>query len=79
MVNYYRCEMRYRIDQSIVEYIGSNSDLWRNDGLLISYSVVTICGVSVHLGSMKPTWALRKSNLNHAHPPFHVYMLEFIY
>jgi hypothetical protein len=29
-----------------------------------------ICGVSLHLWSMKPTQALRKRNFNHTHPVF---------
>ena len=33
----------------MVEQIGGSGDLWRNTELLISYSVVTISGVSVHL------------------------------
>ena len=40
VVNYYRCKMRYRINSSMVEYNAGSSDLWRNEGLLISYSVV---------------------------------------
>ena len=49
VVNYYRCKMRYRINRSMVENIAGSSDLRRNEGLFISYSVVTICGVSLHL------------------------------
>ena len=79
VVNYYRCRMRYRFNRSMVEYIAGSSDLWQNDGLLISFSVVNICGVSVHLASMKPTRALRTRNLNHTHPTFLFSMLEFIY
>ena len=60
MVNYFRCKMKYRINWSMVEQIGGSGDLWRNTELLISYSVVTISGVSLHLRSMKLTQALRK-------------------
>ena len=49
VVNYYRFEIRYRIDRSMDEYIAGCSDLWGNEGLLIFYSVVTICCVSLHL------------------------------
>ena len=63
----------------MVEYIAGSSDLRRNEGLLMSYPAVTICGVSLHLRSMKPTRALRKRNLNHTHPAFLCYMLKFIY
>jgi len=79
VVNYYRCTMWYTMNWSMVEYIANSSDLWRNDGLHISYSVVTNCGVSLHLWSMQPTWALRKRYLNHTHPAFLCYMLEFIH
>ena len=37
------------MSQSMVGYIASSSDLQRDAGLLISHSVVTICGVSLHL------------------------------
>jgi hypothetical protein len=33
----------------MVEYIAGSSDLRRKEGLLISHSVVTNCGVSLHL------------------------------
>jgi len=77
VVYYYRCKKWYRINQSMVECIAGSSDLLRNEGLRISHSGVTICGVSLHLWSMKPTW-LRKRNLSHTHPAFLCYMLESI-
>jgi len=43
--NYYRCEMRSRMNGSKVEYIAGSSDLRWNEGLLISHSVVTSCVV----------------------------------
>jgi hypothetical protein len=49
VVNYYRCEMRYRINQTMVEYIAGTSDLWWNEGPLISHSVVTNRRVLLHL------------------------------
>jgi len=76
VVNYYRRKMWYRINQRIVEYIAGSSDPhWKGD-LLISHSVVMICGFSLHLSSMKQIWQ-RNSNLNHTHPTFLCYMLEF--
>jgi len=33
----------------MVGFIAGSSDLRRNGGHLVSYSVVTICGVSLHL------------------------------
>ena len=54
----------------MVEYIAGSSDLQRNEGLPISHSDVTICGVSLYLWYMKPT-RLRKRNLNQTHPAFH--------
>ena len=48
VVYHYRCEMRYRINRCMVEYIAASSDLQWNEGLLISYSVVTISGDSLH-------------------------------
>ena len=33
----------------MVEYVSGSSDLRRNGGLPISHSVVTNCGVSLHL------------------------------
>jgi len=65
VVNYFGCEMRYRLNRSMVEYIAGSSDLRRNVGLRISNSVVMILGGSLHLLSMKPTWALKKRNLNY--------------
>jgi len=72
-----RCTMWGRINRSLVEYITGSSDLWQNEWLLISHSVVINCCVSLHLWSITPT-RLRKWNLNHTHPPFLCYMLEFI-
>jgi len=79
VVNYYRCDMRYRINRSLVDFIAGSSDLQQNKGLLISHSVVTNCGDSLHLWSMKSTRALRKRILHHTYPVFLYYMLEFIY
>jgi hypothetical protein len=55
-----RCEMRYRINQSTVEYIAGSCALWRKEGHFISQSIVTNCGVSLHLSSMKLTLSLEK-------------------
>jgi len=61
--------MRYRINRSMVEYTEGHSNLQQNEGLLISHSVVMNCGVSLHLSSMKVTWAVRKRNLLRPNPP----------
>jgi hypothetical protein len=49
LVNYYRCDMRYRINQTMVGYIAGTSDFWWNEGILISHSVVTNRGVLLHV------------------------------
>jgi len=79
VINYCRCEMWGRMNWSMVEYTACSSDLLRKDGLLISHSVVTNCGVSLHLRPMKPIRALRTRNLNRTHPACLCYMLKFIY
>jgi len=56
----------------MVEYIAGSSDLPQNEGLLISHSVVTSCGVSQHLWSIKPTQASEKETFITHIPPFFV-------
>jgi hypothetical protein len=46
VVHYYRCEMRYRINRSMVEYMAGSSDLRRNEGLL--YPIVLTRSVVSH-------------------------------
>jgi hypothetical protein len=55
VVNYHWCEMRYKINQSMGEYIAGSSALRRKERPLISHSVGMKCGVSLHLWSMKIT------------------------
>jgi len=76
VVNYHRCMMWCRINQSMVGYVAGSSDLRRNEGLLISHSVVTTCGVSLHLCSMKPTQAWEKETLITYILPFFVICLN---
>jgi len=72
VVNYSRCTMWCWKNWSMVEYVAGSSDLWRIEGRLISHSVVTICGVSLHLWFMIPTWAWEKETLITHIPPFFV-------
>jgi len=63
VVHYNICMMWYRINQSVVEYVAGSIHLWRNEGLLISHSVTTHCGVALHLWSMKPTQAWEQETI----------------
>ena len=67
------------MNRSMVQYSAGSSDRQWNERLLTSHSVVTNCGVSLHLCSMNPTLGLEKRKHNHTHPAFLWYMLEFIY
>jgi len=78
VINYSGWKMWCIMNESMVEYIAGSSDLRWNEWLLISYSVVTNCAVSLHLGSMNSI-RLRETNLNHIYPAFLCYILEFVY
>jgi hypothetical protein len=69
LVNYYRSTMWCRINRSIVEYVAGGSEVWRNEGLLISHSVVTNHGVSQHLWFLTPTWAWENETIIRYIPP----------
>lgn len=62
----------------LFEQIAGSTDVQRNDGFLISHSVVMISGVSLHLCSMNPT-QLRQRHHNHTHLAILHYILKFIY
>jgi len=79
VVNHHRCDTRYRVNPCMVVYSPGSSDLQRNEGLLISGSVVKNCGVSPHVWSMRPTRTLWNIYLNHTHPAFLWYMRQFRY
>ena len=50
VVNYYRCEMRHRINWSMVDYTEGSCDHQRNEGLLVSHSIVTnFWSFAIHL------------------------------
>jgi len=51
------------MNRSLVEYVAGSTDIRRNEVLLMSHSVVTNCGMSVHLWSMIPTQAWEKDTL----------------
>jgi len=55
VTDYCQYMMWCRINQSMVQYITPCSDVRQNNWLEISHSVVTNCGVLLHLWSMKPT------------------------
>lgn len=76
VVNYYQHEMWCCINQSMLEYSVSSSDLQRNEGLWIPLYVVMSYTVSLHLWFINPSWE-KETFITWNLPLFFLYLNQY--